>query len=625
MEQAKYDVFISYSREDYMDGHENVIPDNEVSKILEVLTTAGITYWLDKKSKRGVLPGDEFAEIITERIKACKILVYISSTAANQSEWTKREIAYAVNCKKKIIPLLLDDSPYQDSVGLLINGLDRINYYNNPKKGLEDMIEAIKTHLDKLIEEERRMKEEMERQKEIERKKDEEMKRRREEGEKRQKELQEQLIKSIWTRVYELNKEETNLDVERSKLIVRSNEVTDIKQRDILKIEIKENSPIRKKSQAEIKKLQEHVVELETKQQSYVEKNDELLKKLSEKDSESKSLLKEIDRLRLKLQSSSLKQNRWLHIVYGLIILMLISVICFRLCSEKNDNGKISSLSDEPVAAGSVLESFVDSAKLDKQKPIVEDSIIEFRIDSVKFNMIKVEGGVFLMGASSNSSERNYDSEAYYEERPVHSVTLSRDYYIGETEVTQALWKTVMECEPDCEGGWKKDMYGKGNDYPAYNVSYNEIVNEFIPKLNRLTGKNFRLPLEAEWEYAARGGKKRKGCKYSGSNFIYEVAVYTRNSRAKGYDGSHSVKTKWPNELGLYDMSGNVFEWCRDSYGKYNSDSQTNPEGPLIDSDRVLRGGGWSSNARECRVSYRFKGDPDLRSKNIGFRLALSQ
>lgn len=564
MKQVSYDVVISYSRYDYLDAHDNVIPGNEVSKIIEALIGAGITYWMDKKREGGVLPGNEFAEIITKHIKACKILVYISSTAANQSEWTKREIAYAVGCGKKIIPLLLDDSPYQDSVGLLINGLDKINYYTNPKKGLEDMIEAINTHRDKLLEEERLNKEQEERQKEIEQKKSEDERRRREVEEQHQKELQRQIVENIHTSVKELNIEESKLDLERRKLLVKTEKVTDIEQRNSLKIEIMESSPIRKKTQDEIKKLQDRVAELEA------------------------------------WSLPRTRQNKRVHIVNGCIIFILISVICF-LCFLlfKNNNSKIVPTEQN-----------------------VADSIVEFCVNNVKFNMIWAEGGSFYMGSqNSNRSGHNYDRKSKIDESPVHEVTVN-SFYIGETVVTQALWMAVLGSEPTDHGGWQ-NWFGKGDDYPAYCVSYEKIVDVFIPKLNQLTGKNFRLPTEAEWEYTAKGGKKRDEYKYAGSKTIRDVAWYLGNSHRV----LHPVKEKVANGLGVFDMSGNVYEWCQDWYGVYNSASQVDPQGPSSSDahKRVLRGGSWGSPAKECRVSERYFYTPNTSVGSIGFRLALSQ
>ena len=224
-------------------------------------------------------------------------------------------------------------------------------------------------------------------------------------------------------------------------------------------------------------------------------------------------------------------------------------------------------------------------------------------VNGVSFDMIKVEGGTFTMGATSEQG-----NEAYISERPAHQVTLS-DYYIGETEVTQALWKAVMGRNPS---------YNKSNSNPVELVFWNDC-QKFIKKLNKLTGRTFRLPTEAEWEFAARGGNKSKGYKYAGSNSIDNVAWYLDNSIST----THAVKTKSPNELGIYDMSGNVYEWCQDRNGSYSSNAQTNPKGPSSGSNRVLRGGCWSSSAWSCRVSNRNYCSPRYRSSYYGLRLVL--
>ncbi len=227
-----------------------------------------------------------------------------------------------------------------------------------------------------------------------------------------------------------------------------------------------------------------------------------------------------------------------------------------------------------------------------------------FTVAGVSFTMVFVEGGTFTMGATSEQGD-----DADDDEKPTHSVTLS-DYYIGETEVTQALWKAVMGSNPS---------YFKGDNLPVENVSYDD-VKTFTTKLNQKTGKTFRLPTEAEWEYAARGGGKSKGYKYSGSNNIDDVAWYEGNSNNK----THPAKTKRPNELGIYDMSGNVWEWCSDKYGAYSSSSQTNPTGPSLGFYRVYRGGSWGYFAWYCRASNRNYDFLSYLNIILGFRLALA-
>ena len=243
-----------------------------------------------------------------------------------------------------------------------------------------------------------------------------------------------------------------------------------------------------------------------------------------------------------------------------------------------------------------------------------------FTVNGVSFTMKLVEGGTFRMGATSEQG-----NEAGSDEKPVHNVTLS-SYYMGETEVTQALWKAVMgttvsQQRDKADKSWP--LRGEGENYPMYYISWNEC-QQFVTKLNQLTGRNFRLPTEAEWEYAARGGKKSNGYKYAGGNNLDGVAWYTGTTND---NGTKPVKTKSPNELGLYDMSGNVWEWCQDRYSSdyYGKSPSANPQGPSSGSYRVLRGGSWSRNAWGCRVSFRDLYDPISRFDDCGFRLCLPQ
>ncbi len=233
---------------------------------------------------------------------------------------------------------------------------------------------------------------------------------------------------------------------------------------------------------------------------------------------------------------------------------------------------------------------------------------------TIYFSMIKVEGGTFTMGATPEQG-----SEANDDEKPAHQVTLS-PYYIGETEVTQGFWYALMGQSPTSDGSKWSTSYGIGESYPAYYISYWDCQT-FLTKLNQLTGQKFRLPTEAEWEFAARGGNASKGYKYSGGNIVGDIAWYTDNSST----GTLEVKTKKANELGLNDMSGNVWEWCSDYYDSsyYSSSPSTNPTGPTTGSFRVIRGGGWSSTADRCRVASHNGYQPSDRSYSLGFRLAL--
>ena len=227
----------------------------------------------------------------------------------------------------------------------------------------------------------------------------------------------------------------------------------------------------------------------------------------------------------------------------------------------------------------------------------------------VELKMVKVEAGTFTMG----ETDEEVDKESFDDETP-HSVTLTRDFYIGQTEVTQAQWEAVTVSNPSIE---------KGDNLPVEQVSWDD-AREFCDKLNAMcagnlpAGYRFDLPTEAQWEYAARGGNKSKGNKYSGSNDIGSVAWYGDNSGSK----SHPVETKQANELGLCDMTGNVWEWCRDWY---ESGYAADPEFLRGNNglDRVYRGGGWGNGARLCRVASRDDSGPGSRGSDLGFRLAL--
>ncbi len=212
-------------------------------------------------------------------------------------------------------------------------------------------------------------------------------------------------------------------------------------------------------------------------------------------------------------------------------------------------------------------------------------------------NMVYVSGGTFIMGGDESSDQT-----------PTHSVTLS-SYNICKYEVTQALWRAVMGSNPS---------KFKGDNLPVEQVSWNDCQT-FINRLNSYTGRNFRLPTEAEWEFAARGGNYSRHYKYSGSNYISDVAWYCDNS-----DRTHPVGTKQANELGLYDMSGNVWEWCSDWYGSYSSYSQSNPTGATSGYGRVERGGSWCGLARYCCSSHRSYYAPGNSFDDIGLRLVLS-
>ena len=236
---------------------------------------------------------------------------------------------------------------------------------------------------------------------------------------------------------------------------------------------------------------------------------------------------------------------------------------------------------------------------LNTAQPVPSAADISLR----QYNMVAVPGGTFTMGCTSEQG-----SDCDDDEKPVRRVTVS-DFYIGKYEVTQKEWREVMGSNPS---------YSQNCDNcPVEQVSWQDI-QQFLARLNAKTGKAYRLPTEAEWEYAARGGSSQR-YKYAGSNSLDEVGWYDGNAWGKLYP----VGQKKANELGLHDMSGNVWEWCADWYGTYPSTAQINPKGPSGASNRVIRGGFFGKPAEDCRVSYRSRNSPTNRVNNLGFRLAL--
>lgn len=501
MEQTKYDVFISYSRKDYVDEHENVIPNNEISKIMKSLTDAGITYWIDKE---GIYFGDKFTEELPKIIKSAPIFVYLSTANANKSKFTSKEIAIADEYGKYIIPVRLDMTPYSDKVIFRIADISFIKYAVNPTKGREDLVNSIKTFLKK--------------QKENELQKEEEERLRKEELERQRKQQEEE-----------------------------------------------------KKRQAEIERIEAEISAFESqkveREKAVFQKEQEL--KLAQLD------LKTCEAKILKLQAK------------------LEEVRSFK--KEKNKEEERIKAEENRIQE--------DGKRKEEAKQQEEMRRGNFTVNGVSFKMIRVEGGTFMMGSASEQG-----SEVNSDELPRHQVTLS-DYYIGETQVTQALWEAVMGSNPS---------RFKGVNRPVENVSWDDC-RAFIRHLNKLTGKRFRLPSEAEWEFAAHGGKKSKGYKYSGGNNLNDVAWFGDNS----YGETKEVKTKSANELGLYDMSGNVWEWCNDWYGTYPSSPQTNPQGPSSGSNKVYRGGGWNFGATYCRTTNRDYYWPAYSFYYLGLRLAL--
>ena len=268
--------------------------------------------------------------------------------------------------------------------------------------------------------------------------------------------------------------------------------------------------------------------------------------------------------------------------------------------SWSSDNADVATVDDGTVIAKAEGTATITVTTLDGNKSATCALTVN-TLHPGEPEMVFVEGGTFTMGCTAEQGDDCEDGEY-----PAHQVTLS-SFRIGKYPVTQAEWKAVMESNPS---------FFTGDNLPVETVSWND-VQAFIAGLNEVTGKKYRLPTEAEWEYAARGGNNSQGYKYSGSNDIDEVAWYA------GDNGTHPVGRKMPNELEIYDMSGNVQEWCNDWYGAYSNAPQTNPQGPATGSKRVLRGGSWDAGAGYCRVSNRYTYPPGYSDNDRGLRLVL--
>ena len=279
------------------------------------------------------------------------------------------------------------------------------------------------------------------------------------------------------------------------------------------------------------------------------------------------------------------------------LIVMLAVVLALGGCAKKPKYHE--------AETGNTAKSSKDGSADAEEKKDAGNNVKEFTVDDVTIVMVAVEGGTFMMGATEEQLEK-----ADTDEHPAPEVELT-SFYIGQTEVTQELWEAVMGSNPS---------YNKGDKLPVEQVNWFEC-KEFIAKLNEKTGAHFRLPTEAEWEFAAHGGNKSQSFMFSGSNISGDVAWDADNSGEQ----THAVATKRPNELGIYDMTCNVWEWCHDWYNEdyYKSSPSTNPQGPGSGQERVNRGGGYVNSGKYCRVSYRDSDKPSESNQYLGLRLAL--
>ena len=237
--------------------------------------------------------------------------------------------------------------------------------------------------------------------------------------------------------------------------------------------------------------------------------------------------------------------------------------------------------------------------------PSPQSQDVMLDVNGVNITMVLVEGGTFTMGATPDQWPDHRRNEV-----PLHEVTLS-SYYISQTEVTQELWEAVM--------GFNPSQFAGDPQRPVEMVSLFDCAR-FVDKLTEITGRVFRMPTEAEWEYAARGGNRSQSFKYSGSNMAEDVAWYNGNAD----NTTHPVATKAPNELGIYDMSGNVLEWCQDWYASYDEGPCTNPVGPESGYENVYRGGSWNNDSVMCRNATRDMADPHTTSNMMGLRVVMN-
>lgn len=243
-----------------------------------------------------------------------------------------------------------------------------------------------------------------------------------------------------------------------------------------------------------------------------------------------------------------------------------------------------------------------------KPKPTIPDSlqVLHFDVNGVPFDMQRVEGGVFVMGGT-----REQHRERISTDLPTHTVALDA-YYIASTEVTQALWKAAM---PEWE--FFEELYLP--NFPISYISWNDC-QEFVRRLDSITGMPFRLPTEAEWEFAARGGNRSKGFRFAGGNIVENVSWGLSNAGFR----THEVGKKQPNEVGLYDMTGNVSEWCSDWYAPYHFGTVPNPQGPTTGKEKIIRGSSYSNCQDNSYLSHRYMAVPTEATSYCGMRLALT-
>lgn len=466
----QYDVFISYSRKDYVDESGNVINGNIVEKIKNLLKDNGISYWFDED---GINSGDEFAHLIANSIKNSKVFIFVSSENSNKSEWTRKEIATAISYKKKIIPFKYDDAPYDDSINFYISDFDYISY-NNEQKSFKRLVSSIKQY------------------------------------------LEHEAVAANKQKIEKLEAEQKMLEEKCNETVDKINSI----EKEICRLD---------------KNREEHLIEYINCERKYETDN---------------------------LQAKPYVKNGWF-IAVSLLILayaIVISVMKFGDSAKEEDIQTVVE-SFEPIITQ-------PEEKKVEAKPVKKDlKDITIKVNGVSFDMIAVKGNGNI-----------------------------GDFHIGKLEVTQGLWDAVMgttisQQRDKLDPSFK--LRGEGDNIPMYYINWDDC-QEFIKKLNSLTGRKFRMPSEAEWEYAAMGGSKGD---------VVPQGWNEGNSNGR----THIVGSKEPNVIGLYDMKGNVSEWCSDKKGY----------------EHVVKGGCWSSSTENCKVTSRSYLDEMIRNDETGLRLVM--
>ena len=565
------EIFISYSRKDM----------DKVSAIKkEIDETLRIDCWMDLN---GIESGDEFKKVIISAINRHTVVLFMLSENSQNSPWALKELNFAEKKNKKVVLVNIDGCEMTDDFAFDFSDHDIIDFDNALQH--DKLIRDLRDWLD--IPEDDGLQEVRDRVEELK-------------ADYNLLVLQQETIdKEIREQQKLLGETENECPVcgktneveaqycKRCGYILnyfapRSFEDTRLRLLRLNWASNREAGTVRSQNE-DLKK------DLAAKDEELMAKEDLLLSKQAE----------------IQTLESELKKSQSEYTALNEDLTKKLQLLTEELQESQSEYAALKQKSDEDKK---YIEEAKKKEKEEYAKRLAEEEEKRkgfrlFTVNGVTFKMIRVEGGTFQMGATNEQG-----SDAYNAEKPVHTVTLS-DFMIAETEVTQELWKAVMGNNPS---------KFKGTNNPVEQVSWNDC-KKFISKLNSLTGQHFRLPTEAEWEFAARGGNKSQHFKYSGSNSIDRVAWYDGNSGKK----THPVGSKDANELGLYDMSGNVWEWCEDWLGDYSSSPQTNPKGPNDGSIRVDRGGSWCNGARDCRVSDRDGSTPGDRDDILGFRLAL--